>query len=410
MIYSRWATAISFALIATVFEVGLCSDFEPIVGWDGHLFPSYIVSTAKLKWPESKTDSKPDPNGVPSKVKETVIGESHGTIGIRVKSPSDNTRCELTISASDWLEPSTMSVDLPKKGETYRVMPTLKFKYKDLVANKQSMPTTVEFELKLNGKKFAKIDKSAVLHSINDCPYSYTVDEETTEIGFVFAAYVNEQHPFIDKILREALDGGIVDSFTGYQSGDEAEVLKQVYAIWDTLASRDLRYSNITAVAAESDNVGSQHVRLLDESVTNSQANCVDGSVLMASILRKIDIEPFLVFVPGHCYLAFALDEEGEHIVGLETTMIGDSDSEEDDSDTEDESLTALKELLDEETLELESLVTFCNAITGGTDDLVANSEKFDSGEDGDYQLISITEARRLGILPIAFQANKKLK
>ena len=64
-------------------------------------------------------------------------------------------------------------------------------------------------------------------------------------------------------------------------------------------------------------------MRLIDESINNAQANCVDGSVLLASLLRKIDIEPVLVYVPGHCYLAFYLDAEQKHLVGLETTLIG---------------------------------------------------------------------------------------
>ena len=64
-------------------------------------------------------------------------------------------------------------------------------------------------------------------------------------------------------------------------------------------------------------------MRLLDETINNDQANCADGSVLFASLLRKIGIEAYLVMVPRHCYLAFALDEKGEKIVALETTLIG---------------------------------------------------------------------------------------
>ena len=141
----------------------------------------------------------------------------------------------------------------------------------------------------------------------------------------MFAAYVNEQHPFVDTVARESLDSNIVESFTGYQSGDPSEVYRQVYAVWHALSSRDLRYSNITTSVAQNRMVGSQHVRLIDQSINNAQANCVDGSVLMASLLRKIDIEPVLVLVPGHCYLAFALDDKGKVFVGLETTLLGAS-------------------------------------------------------------------------------------
>ena len=380
------------------------TDFQPILGWDGHLYPSYIVATATMPPPkdEAAASRKPD--------QDITLGDRNGVLGVRVQAPFNNAPIVVTVLSDGWLESSSISVVLPEKGAFYRIMPKLKFRYAELVKTKQTVPATIEFQVKLNGKGLSNQSLSAVLHSINDCPFSVSQEDETKEFGFVFAAYVNEQHPFIDKVLREALDGGIVKSFDGYQSGSEAEVLRQVYAIWDALASRDLRYSNITRVAAEAENIGSQHVRLLDESINNAQANCVDGSVLMASVLRKIDIEPYLVFVPGHCYLAFALDEAGEHIVGLETTLIGSDELDPDESDEDDDTLAELIELLDDETLELVSFESFRQALKIGTQDLEDNSEKFDADNDADFQLISITAARKSGILPIAFQADKEFK
>lgn len=61
-----------------------------------------------------------------------------------------------------------------------------------------------------------------------------------------------------------------------------------------------------------------------DQSITNTQANCVDGSVLFASILRKISIKPFLVTIPGHMYVGFFLSLDKSDFVGLETTVIGE--------------------------------------------------------------------------------------
>ena len=47
----------------------------------------------------------------------------------------------------------------------------------------------------------------------------------------------------------------------------------------------------------------------------------------MASILRKIGLNVYLVMVPGHCLLAFDLGEdEDDPILGLETTMLGETD------------------------------------------------------------------------------------
>src|SRR2546429_7045198 len=43
-------------------------------------------------------------------------------------------------------------------------------------------------------------------------------------LGWMFAAYVNENHPFSDQLRKEALDAGIVRNFSGYQTGDPQEV------------------------------------------------------------------------------------------------------------------------------------------------------------------------------------------
>ena len=149
--------------------------------------------------------------------------------------------------------------------------------------------------------------------------------------------------------------------------------------------------------------ISSQHVRLIDESINNSQANCVDGSVLFASLLRKIDIEPVLVFVPGHCYLAFYLDPEGQNLVGLETTLIG---SESDDDTAE---IAGLKDIVDDACRQRNSWKTFCAAIAMGTQDLKDNNDKFNK-DDTDYQTISIAAARKLGILPIACDAGEQFQ
>ena len=68
------------------------------------------------------------------------------------------------------------------------------------------------------------------------------------DTGEFFAAYVNEEHPQIDKLLREALDTRLVNRFLGYQ-GDTSQsenVDKQVYALWNVLQKRNFKYSSTT--------------------------------------------------------------------------------------------------------------------------------------------------------------------
>jgi hypothetical protein len=211
---------------------------------------------------------------------------------------------------------------------------------------------------------------------------------------------VNENHPWIDGVLKDALELGIVDSFTGYQSKDRTVVIKQVLAIWCALQQRGIKYSDVST-SPPNEGVASQSVRFLEESIESGQANCVDGSVLMASILRKIGLNTHLVMVPGHCFLAFDTDPSGENMLGLETTAIGD-----DSLSPPDDLPDFLTEI---ETEDIETpFASFTVALVAGTGNLMENADKFKSEEDPNTQLISVNAARKLGIRPIASGRKRK--
>ncbi len=384
--FGTWALGLAFGLTSAGGVVR--AEFTTIVGWNNQLFPSFVVATATLK-PDEKAEED-----------EAVLGDARGLFGIEVESPGDDVTIKVTITGSDIMEASVFTGTLEEEGEEYTIYPRIRYKYGALVSNKQATPVTVTFKVEIEDEDTEIQTETITLRSINDCPFGLVEGEEFTDLCFMFAAYVNEQHPFADKLLRETLDRGAVDSFTGYQSGDAAEVYRQAYALWDALTERDVRYSDITTTAAESESVYCQHVRLLDETIENNQANCVDGSVLFASLLRKIGIEAYLVMVPRHCYVAFALDAKGEKIVALETTLMGSARSE------KFPKIKGLAGLLEEKWLQEDSYAVFSTAIAMGTDDLTKNAEKFASEDEADYLLMSVTAARKMGILPIGFRSN----
>ena len=183
-----------------------------------------------------------------------------------------------------------------------------------------------------------------------------------------------------------------------------AEVARQVFAIWSALQKRGIQYSSTTTTPGGSDVVYSQYVRFLDQSIINTQANCVDGSVLFASILRKISINPFLVTIPGHMYMGFYLTRDKKDFVGLETTAIGVANATDEEKSDEPKALTALRGKLDEKARGGRDWKTFARAIQIATDDLEKNKEKFES-TDPNYQLIDLDKAREEGIMPIPYTA-----
>src|SRR5690606_2706094 len=75
--------------------------------------------------------------------------------------------------------------------------------------------------------------------------------------------------------------------------------------------------------SAPTNGVYAQHVRSISGALATSQANCVDGTVLFASVLRRIGIEPLLVKIPGHMYLGYRLRAGSAESAFLETTLMG---------------------------------------------------------------------------------------
>ena len=58
-----------------------------------------------------------------------------------------------------------------------------------------------------------------ILRSVNECLLGYVANgTKFYDTSIFFAAYVNEENPMIDQLLREALNTRIVNRFLGYQS------------------------------------------------------------------------------------------------------------------------------------------------------------------------------------------------
>lgn len=370
------------------------------------IYPSMVIAlaTAKSAEPDAILDLRTDEEKkIDEEVAKRTLGDAEGWIYITVKAPKENTAIKVTVSCDDVMEPSTFKGVIEKADTLYGVAPKIKWKYKELAKIRQPIPTNVTFKVTMGDAEEVEDFKVCTIHAINDCVYRYVSPIEGTDLvnihdlTFLFAGYVNEDHPWIDTFLKEALDTKVVENFTGYQEGTEDAVFQQVYAVWNALQRRGVTYSDITRVSAKSDNIGSQHVRFLDETVAMKQANCVDGSVLMASILRKIGIDVFLMLVPGHCYIGFYTDAEREHMVGFETTLIGKASREKFDGTKK------LRELLDDKsTFDDASFASFEAALAVGSKNLKEAVPKLEAGE-FQYMQVLLKEAREQGVKPIPY-------
>lgn len=293
-------------------------DYELVDQLGGNLFPSAILSVAT-----TNTQVIPPMSG-------EYVGNPKSCVAIKLKSGHANTVVRIELAETPFYARSVSTFVLPKEHTEYIIYPDILWRYNALRNNEQAEPISVVANVEVDGKDLGQKVRTFSVRSINECLLGFNKQLPDGRTRYVstrlfYAAYVNEENPLIDKVLREALNTRIVRRFLGYQSTPEM-VDKQVYALWYVLQKRNFKYSSVSYSSLSSNVVYAQRVRTFEDALNSSQINCVDGSVLFASLLRAINITPVLVQMPGHMFVGYYTDSAKKNLTFLETTMIGDVD------------------------------------------------------------------------------------
>ena len=337
------------------------------VGLHGVLYPSLMLNIAKMKLEMQHNDNE--------------LGDPNGLFGVSVTAPRPGAKAVVEIvSSTPLVNPGRAEVTLARKGKQYFIYPFLTFP-DQITLTRQPVTATLTARLWLDGVAMGERPARVIIASVNDCVHSFEDDDDYYDTDWLYAAYVNENHPAVQQILREALATGEVSSFSGYQT-DARGVRKQVKAIWQVLRRRGIRYSSINRPSAKPEGVGVQHVRLLGEALGGRQANCVEGSCLLASVFYKIGLETSLVSLPEHMLVAVSLEPKGRQLLYLETTMLGDSTFEEAAESGDEQVAEALEQARK----------------------IAARKKAGKSKDDDDEEtinFISIAEMRKTGVVPI---------
>ncbi|HMX39053.1 MAG TPA: hypothetical protein PKD78_01955, partial [Saprospiraceae bacterium] len=291
--------------------------WEPFIDWGRQIFPSYIVGV-----------SGADKSAFKTEVPQDYLGDILGVIGVAVNSPRNGSTLRIEIDSTRYFGRVSQEFKLPKKGVRYTVFPSIPWDYESLYCINAPFPYTIRYRVTINDKTTEKVVNNATMRAIDDCPLkAYDYRGELIDLRAILAGYVNEgSGELLDKVKAEILKQGTVNAFVGYQAGREA-VIQQVYAFWKYLRSKDVRYSNATDNGyGDNPEVFSQRVRLLEDVMASNQANCIDGTAALASMLLSAGIDPFIVIIPGHAFLGYFTDEAHtpEGILFLETTLIGE--------------------------------------------------------------------------------------
>ena len=278
-------------------QVDFSAGFNPL--FDGQLYPSLILGLGNAT---AKADDLP-------------------IFDLEVTAPRDNSVLRVVVDSSALNYVTIFQEILPHRGDRYSFAnPSIKWKYDVLRRLRQPGSVDLTFTCYINDEEVDVKNLHVAYRSVNECPLSLTEEGRPTDFRWLFAAYVNEDHPVIEQILTDILAQGNITRLSGYQGGAKA-VREQVFAVWYYALDRGITYSSITCTSNPSQTSNVQHIRFFDEVYSTRQANCVDACVFLASILRKIGLRPVIMVEPCHAYLGYYTDKSRRDIALLETTI-----------------------------------------------------------------------------------------
>lgn len=386
----RWllAACTTFALSLSGAAQAQAVKWEPEFRFPGTLFPSFAISMAgrdekgPIDTPQAYGFLGSGELGV--KITQAPAG-SH--IKVQVAVPEIGLSGEIETTAQDDSKPKI-------------ILPRLSWRQSNLTALSQPLTSEAVFRVYADGTQIGEEHRPVRIRAINDAPLRVCKSaQQCSDYSPVMAAFVNEDHPGIDSILRAALDIPVmpVKQWIGTQ-GTEEQVLKQVWAIWYLLQRNKVTYSSITTTSEARSDILSQTIRPLSQSLRTQQANCIDGTVLFASILRKIGIEPMIVLIPGHAFLGFFTDAQQTKPVFLEITMLND-ESNPFNQQRPTRTGIALAKALGSDIHMDPSWQSFLRALNVGGQRYAAAAPNF--GKQPGFAVIPILKARQAGILPL---------
>jgi hypothetical protein len=140
-------------------------------------------------------------------------------------------------------------------------------------------------------------------------------------------AWVTPNAPGIMRLLRKATALHPAQQLVGYQTGPVG-VAQQVEAIYKSLQEEQIRYIHSALCFGITGGEFMQRVRLPREALAHRSANCLDGTVLMASLLEAASLNPAIVLIPGHAFLGWETGPDGGEWDYLETTLVAEADFE----------------------------------------------------------------------------------
>jgi hypothetical protein len=212
---------------------------------------------------------------------------------------------------------------------------------------------------------------STLVTSRDDFPWSIQGFTQQENYDLI-AAMVTPTDPSVEALIRTAANYDPTGAMTsGYDSQADysGTVWQRLWDIWQA-ESIDYKLTYISTPITFASG-SSQRIRLPGEVVDTASGNCIELTLLYASVVEALGMQSSIVIIPGHAYIAVRTDDTNDYYYFVETTMIGGA--------------------------------TFSDSLKEGLSEWNDAASHVNAGET-DYGWVSVADARTSGITPIPWR------
>ena len=276
--------------------------YKVSVGFDGEVFPVFANYSSML----------------PAQKREW------GLVNVTISNPTDaGIRQRIAVRVPGWSDQEIQMVELGA-GEvrTFRFSPTF---HERLYRNREITGATAEIEISApSGASIFETTAQLRLRSADDMYWG----SQYKYAPFI-ASWVTPHDLQVEKILSRAKEFAPLRRLPGYEpwkgvTEQEKSTNIQAKAIYNAIKRSGLSYVKSSTTFGRNLNV-TQRVRMPKESLNHSSANCIDASVMFASLFENLGMDPVVVLVPGHAYVGVRVARGSQRYLFIDVALTGRS-------------------------------------------------------------------------------------
>jgi hypothetical protein len=217
---------------------------------------------------------------------------------------------------------------MDKNGQTINLLPSLIPEQARRITEVQRC--TLHVEVVDLDKKVESHDTHNLVLLARNSSFNSVVDPATgrsRDLTKYYAAWVTPHVEPVQALVRKAAEKVPGRRIWGYQGRPDPEATTtQVKALFDTLKEAGIAYVDSVIDFGAGPGQVTQRTRLPRESLRHRSANCIDGTVLFASLLESASFHAAIVLVPGHAFVGWETWRGSNDWDYLETTLIDSHD------------------------------------------------------------------------------------